>query len=143
MKIGLVGEAPHDTNSILNLLSRQPLFANVNFITLINDVHGSLLDNQKTKHILRKQFENERPDIIIFIRDLDGTLENNSTYELRLDYYRASNSVVDGKGLFLLNIYEIEALIVSDLSTFNRYFDCNIFYDSDPMKLEMPKEFLK
>lgn len=143
MKIGLVGEAPHDTNSIFNLLSKQPEFVAVDFIALINNLHGSLLDNQKTKHILRKQFENEKPNIVIFIRDLDGTLANNNTYDIRMEYFKNFNSIVDRKGLFLLHIYEIEALIISDLPTFNSLYNCNVIYDNDPMKLVMPKEFLK
>lgn len=143
MKIGLVGEAPHDTNSILNLLSRQPLFAAASFTALINDIHGSMLDNQKTKHILRKQFDNEKPDRIIFIRDLDSLEDNELALDLRKEYFLSFNSVVDYKGIFLLNIYEIEALIISDLTTFNQFFNCNVIYEADPMALDMPKEFLK
>lgn len=143
MKIGLVGEAPHDTNSILNLLSRQPLFAGFEFIALINNIHGSLLDNQKTKHILRKQYESEKPDIVIFIRDLDNLEGNKTAFSLRKKYFLSCNSVVDNKGIYLLNIYEIEALIISDIETFNNHFDCSIIYNADPMILEMPKEFLK
>lgn len=143
MKIGMVGEAPNDTNAIKNLLSKRYRFPEFTFYALLNNIHGSQLDNQKTKRLLRIEYENKKPDIVIFIRDLDGTLENNTTLKHRNEYFKASNKVVDKKGVFLLNIFEIEALIISDIETFNRFFNCQLTYEGDPMEVENPKEDLK
>ena len=100
MKIGLVGEAPHDTNSIENLLTRQRIFSGFEFCVLINDIHGANLDSQKAKRFLRREYEDQKPDVVIFIRDPDGTLTNNQTLELRRQYFKESNSVVDRRGYF-------------------------------------------
>lgn len=143
MKIGLVGEAPNDSNAIKNLLNKKYGLPDYLFYALLNNIHGSQLDNQKTKRLLRIEYEIEKPDIVIFIRDLDGTLKKNTTLKSRNKYFGDCNKVVDKKGIFLLNIYEIEALIISDIETFNRFFNCQLTYEGDPMEVKNPKEDLK
>lgn len=76
MTIGLVGEAPNDTNAIKNLLSKQYSIPNYYFYPILDHIHGTQLDNPKTKRLLRIEYEFKKPDIVIFIRDLDGTLNN-------------------------------------------------------------------
>ena len=51
--------------------------------------------------------------------------------------------VVEQKSLPLLNIYEIEALICSDMATFNAQFGCTCAQPADPMAIPEPKEWLK
>jgi hypothetical protein len=142
MLIGLVGEDPNDTDSIRNLLSKKYDFS---YVTMLNNINGSLLDNPKTKRLLRIECETKNPDVVIFIRDLDGTVNNrrNETFVKRKEYFSSSNSVVDKKGVLLLNIYEIEALILADIETFNKYFNVSVAFTGDPMLQEEPKEFLR
>lgn len=139
-KIGLVGEAPNDTKAFINLFRN--FKEDLEYFPLINDIHGSMLDNQKTKHILRKQFEIEKPDIVIFIRDLDSLESDEVQLHLRRGYFTDFNSVVNRKGIYLLNIFELEALIISDIDTFNSIYSTSIAYSTDPMLQEKPKEFL-
>ena len=143
LKIGLVGEAPSDTKSMKNLLEKQYPVKNYNFITLINRIRGSQLDNQKTKRILRREFETEKPNLVIFIRDLDGLSYEDDKIKIRKKYFTESNSVVDKKGIFLMHIYEIEALILSDITTFNKIYNTNVVFEGIPMELEDPKGFLR
>lgn len=71
MKIGLVGEAPNDTRAIQNLLGRR--YRHLSFVTLLNRINGSMLDNKKAiNQLLSVEFEEQKPDIVIFIRDLDS-----------------------------------------------------------------------
>ncbi len=138
--IGLVGEAPNDTNAFTNLLKKQ--YPTLIFIPLINDLHGSMLDNQKTKNILRKEYESLKPNLIIFIRDLDGLKSETDKLDKRKKYFTDFNSVVDKIGYYFLNIYELEALILADINTFNTLYNCEIEYNDDPMLQIEPKEFL-
>lgn len=141
MVVGLVGEAPNDTQSLQNLLER--FYHTIRFEILLNDIHGSQLDSQKTKRFLRSEYESKKPDIVIFIRDLDA-LENDAVQlEIRKQYFRDSNTIVNKKGIFLLNIFEIEALLLADIDCFNKIYKSNLFKILDPMKIEEPKEFLK
>ncbi len=141
MKIGLVGESPNDTSSIQNLLVKQ--FPHFEYQFLLDRINGSQLDSQKTKRFLRREYEIKQPDIVIFIRDLDGILPSKEKMILRKSYFTESNSVVDKVGIYLLNIYEIEALILADIVTFNSLFGTNLEEIEDPMRIEEPKEFLR
>lgn len=56
--------------------------------------------------------------------------------------FREVNKILEGKGLFLLNIYELEALLLSDIDSFNSHFSCTAEYNADPMLQHEPKEVL-
>lgn len=143
MKIGLVGEAPNDTAAIQNLLSKNENYKNFEFATLLRDINGSMLDNNKTfRRILRIEYETQKPDLIIFIRDLDALETDRDAKLKRQETFNYSNRIVDKKGVFLLNIYEIEALIFADIEPFNKYYGCSVPKVSDPMKIPEPKEEL-
>jgi len=141
MKIGLVGEAPNDTRAIQNLLSRQ--YPQLHFVTLLNRINGSMLDNKKAiRRLLRVEFEDQTPDIVIFIRDLDSLENDRPAKRIRQETFTYSNHIVDKRGIHLLNIFEIEALILADIGTFNDHYGCMVNYIDDPMLVRMPKEVL-
>src|SRR3569833_262996 len=141
MKIGLVGEAPNDTSAIQNLLSRK--YQQLEFVTLLNNITGSLFVCRKAiRRLLRVEYETQNPDMIIFIRDLDALEGNRSARRKRQEVFSYSNRVVDRIGIFLLNIFELEALILSDIDVFNNYYNSAINVLVDPMTIPMPKEFL-
>ncbi len=142
IKIGLVGEAPNDTEAIKNLLSKKYTGTKFEYFLMIINVGGSELDNQKSKRVLRIEFEVEKPDIVIFIRDLDGLENDKSKLKSRKNYYIQSNSIVNKKGIFLLHIYEAEALIFTDIEAFNKANNTNYIFTGNPMDIVKPKEEL-
>ena len=141
MKIGLVGEAPNDVQSIRNLLVKK--YSDLDFVFMLQRINGANLDSQKTKRFLRIEYETQKPDIVVFIRDLDSILPNMKNLYERKNYFTSSNRVVDKKGIHLLNIYEIEALILADIATFNNKFNVNVPIVNDVMLISEPKEFLR
>jgi len=142
MKIGLVGESPHDTKSVSNLLKR--IYPGFSFIDMIPDIHGSQLDQmQPTKARLRLEFQFEKPDLVIFIRDLDALKKDFAQYRKRVSYFQEFRTVVNKKAIFLLFIWEIEALILCDLKSFNIMYNCDCSNEIDPHEVEAPKEVLK
>jgi hypothetical protein len=143
MKIGLVGEAPNDTQSIKNLLQKKYCVTKYDFVFMLNIINGSNLDSIKTKRFLRVEYETQKPDIVIFIRDLDAVLPNKEKLNDRKNYFTSSNNVVNKKGIYLLNIYEIEALILTDIALFNKIYDTDLQEIEDVMKISEPKEELK
>lgn len=143
MRIGLVGEAPNDTDAIRNLLKKRYTSPDFTFFSMLDRMSGSLLDHQKTLRFLRIEYENKKPDLVIFIRDLDGLVADTHKVSNRKEYFSKSIRVVDKKGLFLLHIYEIEALILADIETFNSLYNCEIPPVDDPMMIEEPKEYLR
>lgn len=142
MKIGLVGEAPTDTRAVHNLLKKKYNTEDFSFFSLLKRINGCQLENQKTKRLLRLEYEKTNPDIIIFIRDLDAIQSDRQQILKRKLYFRDFNSVVDRKGCFLLHIFEIEAMILADIDAFNKKYSTNIIVDFDVMDKEDPKGFL-
>jgi hypothetical protein len=57
-------------------------------------------------------------------------------------YFSYSNRIVNRTGIALLNIYELEALILADINTFNNYYDTEVAEFADPMVVPTPKEVL-
>lgn len=145
MKVGLVGEAPTDTKSIEVLLSKK--YQNITFVELLKNITGSGLENPKNKKMLRLECQTHKPDFIIFIRDLDGlmTKEYRDKRLQRQKYYKEFIGCTQRKKscIFLLNIWEIEALILSDMDAFNKYYGCNIVFNGNPMLINEPKEYLQ
>jgi len=141
--VGLVGESPNDTQSIKNLLLKKYDSAKISFITLLKNINGGQLDSQKTKRFLRREYETIKPNLVIFIRDLDGLDSDQHQLSIRKKYFTEFNSVVDKTGIYLLNIYEIEALILLNIETFNKIYNTQIQQIKNVMEVVEPKEFLR
>jgi hypothetical protein len=121
MRVALVGEAPSDTRAVAVLLEKA--FPKLEFFPLLRKINGAALESQRVKRQLRREYEIEQPSLVIFIRDLDALESDKKALECRKTYFREFNSVVDKVGIFLLNIFELEALILADIAVFNEYFD--------------------
>lgn len=143
IKIGMVGEAPNDTNAIRNLLSKKYSYGEYEYIPLLDRINGSQLDSQKTKRLLRIEYEDKKPDLIIFIRDLDSVETRSEAFRHKKIYFSEFNRVVDKKGIFLLHIFEIEAIILSNIDVFNSVYKVNIEFVENCMKVHDPKGFLR
>lgn len=141
LKIGMVGENPTDIGCISNLL-RKKYTEDLTLFPLLNGINGSNLENAKIKHQLRREYQYTKPAFILFIRDLDGLEDNNELLEKRWTYFKEFNTVVDKKGIFLLHIYELEALLLTDIALLNDYYKVNLNPIADCMKVEDPKGFL-
>ena len=141
MTIGLIDEAPNDTDAIKNILVKQ--YKDVRFISLLQPIRGSQLDSQKMIDDLHIEYAFQKPDLVIFIRDLDHTSLRSEKFKQRNKTFEKVNKVVDRKGIFLLHIYEIEALILTGIDIFNKMYNTNIVIDKDVSTYEEPKELLK
>jgi len=145
MRIGVVGEYPTDIFSICLLLTQKHSF---DFFPLLKRVHGSQLDqneNTALKNQLRREFQFEKPNIVLFVRDLDAVTSSanyKKNIRSRRAFFSAFNKVVAKKGIFLVNIYELEALILADLETFNARYQTNLKISDTPEKIQDPKGWL-
>ena len=142
IRIGLIGEAPNDTDCMkVHLLKKYN--ESVEFFPLLNRINGSQLDNQKTKRMLRVEFELEQPDLVVFIRDLDGLMTDKEQLEKRKSYFTDFKTVVNKNALYLLHVFEIEALILSNIDVFNALYGTDAKDIGDPMLISEPKEVLR
>lgn len=140
-RVGLLGESPNDTKAIEALL--KPRYGEqVEFFTLLRNINGDMLEYAETFRNLRKEYEWEKPDLVIVIRDLDGLDTKGAKWRQRQKYFRKVSSVVEQKSLPLLNIYEIEALICAHIAVFNKHYNCACAQPADCMLIVEPKEWL-
>ncbi len=139
--IGLVGEDTNDTLAIRNLLELQ-FKEQIRFKTLLRKKNGCQLDNQSSIRALKAELSGDAVDMIIFIRDLDGLPSEEQKLRKRREWFDKFNVIVQKKGIFLLNIYELEALILADIETFNKEYKVNIRNVGNVMYKVKPKEFL-
>lgn len=142
IRVGLVGEDPNDTLSIKNLLN-QRYSRVVKFYQLAKRVKGFQLDNPKIKKSLPIEFADSKCSFIVYIRDLDGFQSESKKLQAKLNWFKALDAVINKEGLLLLNIWELEALIFSDIDTFNSIYKINHRFKGNPMLQREPKEILK
>lgn len=146
MRIAVMGERWSDDDAIVFLLGKR--FPTHEFFRLLsdNDFSGSELDNTTNNNRIRREFELEQPDLVILSRDLDTT-EQGADYTNKIKYRKAFftkfRRIFNRRTLKLLHIYELEALILADIKSFNLWGDFNVKFDGNPMWQEETKEFLK
>lgn len=140
-KIGIIGEDPNDTSSVQTLLiNKYP--KKFNCKPLLKNKKGYQLDNSRVPASLKIEFEDYKPDLVIFVRDADGIATETPKIKKVEDWFKKLNPIVKNKGILLTNIYELEALILADIATFNSMYGTKLKYSGDVMYQKEPKEFL-
>ena len=142
IRVGLVGEDPSDTSSIKNLLEKR-YKRKVQFHPLTKTGTGYDLDSYKTKKSIPIEFEERKCQFIIFIRDLDAFQSQKLKLQKRIKWFKDLDALINNKGILLLNIWELEALILADIGTFNKAYSINYKFNGNPMLQKEPKELLK
>jgi hypothetical protein len=144
-QIGIISENPNDTAALKALFERE--YKDLECFDLLPRINGSELDDKRSNkavRILRRNYEIYEPDYVLYVRDLDGFLYEKEKVVHRKQRFTKFNKVVDKKAIFMLNIYEIEALILADFDCFKTFFD-NKDWDFDTKRAhlqENPKEKL-
>lgn len=142
IKVGLVGEDPSDTSSIKNLLEKR-YKKRVQFYVLTPRIKGHHLDTEKLKKQLPIEANDKRCKLVIFIRDLDAFETDKKKLKARTDWFKTLDKLIDNKGLLLLNIWELEALILGDFEVFKKLYNPSKTFNGNPVFQNEPKEFLK
>ena len=144
IKIGVLGENPRNDADAFTVLLKKKYNVNITYKTILRNISGDMLNNPQILYgNLLNELENENFDYIICIRDLDALQSNTDAISKRASWFNNLNNKIDRKGIFFLAIYEMEALILADIDTFNRYYNLNYELDKEPIEYEKPKEFLK
>lgn len=123
IRIGIIAEDDNDAKAISTLLNKN-FPEQFYFQRLLPNRNGSQLDDNNDNHLaiaLRREFEFEELDYLLYIRDLDALISDKEQLNFRKKRFRRFSRVVDRKAIFMLNIYEIEALILADFDTYKNY----------------------
>lgn len=140
-RIGLIGEDPNDTLSIKNLLLQKHSDV-FQYKQLIRNKKGGQLNNPRVFASLLVEFKDYNPHFIVFIKDADALPTEKDKIKEVINWFNKLNGYVDKRGLLLINIYELEALILADIDNFNKLFGTSIQFSKNVMYQKEPKEFL-
>lgn len=120
IRIGLLGEAPNDTSAIKNLL-KQHFGERIDFFPMLRDYNGDNLDTKDANDRLRKEFQIEKPDLVIYIRDSDALETNKKQIDFRKAAFSEKRRRVEGRAILLLIVVEAEALVLADIEGYIEY----------------------
>ena len=147
MKIGVIAENTNDFVAVARLLKQK--FPSYSFFELIKRFTGSNLDdkNNIVLHVLINEIHAEKPDFLLYVRDLDALITDDvmeKTKSMEKTFKKFAKQKPK-KSIFMLNIYELEALILADFDNF-KAFCKNETWQFDVTKAadtHDPKEVLK
>jgi hypothetical protein len=124
IKIGVIGENSNDVRAVVGLL-KQRFATDIEYFEILNKVNGSLLDQGKgvkAAELAKAEFRRLKLDFVLYIRDLDSLANDVAKIEYRTVIFTKMLENINYKGIFMLNIYEIEALILADFEVFKTYY---------------------
>jgi hypothetical protein len=126
MRIGVIAENPNDFVAVARFLKQK--YSDYQFFQLIKRFTGSQLDDKNSNmvlHVLINEIQSEQPDFLLYIRDLDATMaDDEATGKIKnmKDRFKKFAKQKPEKSIFMLNIYELEALILADFEAFKTYY---------------------
>jgi hypothetical protein len=126
MRIGVIAENPNDFVAVARFLKQK--YSDYQFFQLIKRFTGSQLDDKSSNHILHvliNEIQLEQPDFLLYIRDLDAIMAGDEASEKAKNMkerFKKFAKQKPEKSIFMLNIYELEALILADFETFKTYY---------------------
>ncbi|MGB0429144.1 MAG: hypothetical protein ACPGLV_01630 [Bacteroidia bacterium] len=141
MKIGIVGESPNDTKGLEALLKKGHE----------DQVFKSVFGNRKQHHkahkklntLLKIELKSGNYDAIVVSTDLDDHPSQTEKIRAQKDWFNKVKKDLDVRFFLLLHIYEIEALILSDIKSVLTNYGGKCSFSGNPMMQKDPKEFLE
>lgn len=141
-RVGVVGESSFDTKAMRDLLERQ-YGQRAQFIDLALRLEGGQFDGHKAKTMFKLRYEAKQPDLIIIFRDLDGSASDKEMRRKREAFFADMNALVGNKGLFLMHVYTIEALLIAHIEVFQQKFGWQCKVPANPTTIPKPAQFLR
>jgi hypothetical protein len=145
IRIGVVGENKSDIKAIANLL-KQRFDTQIELFQMLKNMAGAMLDQDKgykAADQITLEFDLYKPNFVLYIRDLDDDISNRVKLDFRLQNFDKIAQKLPQKAIFMLNVYEIEALILADFESLKTVFHLKTDYDSDTASsTQNPKEVL-
>ena len=142
VKIGIVSENYKNDGEPIAMLLGRYLKGKAVFMQFCKNLNGNQLDTFKAFTMLENECKKQKPDIVLFIRDLDS----DKKQKLRTIYFEKCKSCIEEtQTVFLLFVYEIEALALADLKTVEAFYHLKkpIQFTKTPEKQTNPKGFLQ
>lgn len=142
IKVGLVAEDYFDSLSIKNLLE-QRYKEKVHLVPFAKGIKGTKFCTKKMVDTIKAETRGDSFKLIVYIADLDAFESQTELLKAKENLFHKANDQLKIDGLFLLNIWELEALIFGDIDAFNKMYHTKEKANRNPMFIKEPKEELK
>ncbi len=142
IKIGLIGEDPTDTGAIKHLM-KQKFGKGFHFFTLSKKQTGSKMLNQAAIRAYNFEIQKHKPNHIIVIMDADAIITEKNKIQAKQGLYNNRKKEINCNNILLLNIYELEALALADIDSFNEHYNSKVKFTGSVSHKEDPKKYLK
>ncbi len=144
-RVGIIGEKyENDSKPLRNLLSRVFDKQKAVFIPILPKIEGNQLERiRKLLTALKSEIIQKRLDCVILMRDLDGLPSEKKKIELRNNWFKKVDRGTSKKCIPFLIIYELETLILADITTFNKIYKTKYQPKGKPKFQKDPKGLLK
>jgi len=144
-RVGIIGENyENDSKPLRNLLSRVFDKQKAVFIPILPKFEGNQLERiRKLLVALKSEIIRKRLDCLILVRDLDGLQSETEKVKIRNNWFKKVKDGTSKKCIPFLIIYELEALILSDIATFNKIYKTKYQPKGKPKFQKDPKGLLK
>lgn len=142
IKMAVVSENyKNDGEPVADLLARY-FPERISFVQFCQRFKGDKMQTSEFFLALETACIAEKPDMVLIIRDLDS----DKKLKLRNDYFeQCKASIAETAPVFLLFVYEIEALALADLKTTEAFYRLKkpVHFTKTPEKQTNPKGFLQ
>ncbi len=144
-RVGIIGENyENDSKPLRHLLSRVFDKQKAVFIPILPKFEGNQLERiRKLLIALKSEIITKRLDYLILMRDLDGLQSEVGKVEIRNNWFKKVTNGTSKKCIPFLIIYELEALILADIATFNKIYKTKYQPKGNPKFQKDPKGLLK
>lgn len=98
IRIGLISENEKNDAKAISHWFKNNFPNKFDFYPLLKNIHGASLDDKNSNHLvikLRKEFELEELDYLLYIRDLDSLVNDKAKLDFRKKRFRRFSKVVD------------------------------------------------
>ena len=141
-RVGVVGESEFDTKALRDLLHRQ-YGQRAQFLAMDLRLQGGQLDGRKAHTMLPLRYSEVQPDLVIIFRDLDGPANDRAKRQKREALFEEMNALVEHKGLLLLHVHTIEALLIAHVEVFQKKYGWQCRVPANPTTIPNPAQFLR
>jgi hypothetical protein len=145
IKVAIISENGENDTEALQFLLNQHAFkdnskekVSVQFMPFLSRIKGSMWDNNDKSRIqglIEEACIDNKPNLLLFVRDLDAFLSVIEKIDLRKEWYNSLKNAANCPTLLYIAVQKIEALILADLkNAYGKTFDNNPMYEPNPDK---------
>ncbi len=143
-RIGIISENYNNDSKAVAYLLKKRFGKQATFIPLLKSISGKGLEEiRKVAAILKTEISKNSIDLLILVRDLDALISDKKEIKRVENWAQTIKKKLTTDQKLFIVIFELEALILADINTFNGVYKTKYQLKTSPKFQSEPKELLK